>query len=93
MWRLVDQQLDKFIDRGACEFMADYAKPLSMLVIADLLGVPLEDHDEFKAAFAQRARRRVRRQEAPTPQPAGVAGREVRTPISRTAGDDLARTC
>jgi cytochrome P450 len=51
MWRLVDQQIDKFIDRGACEFMADYAKPLSMLVIADLLGVPLEDHGEFRAAL------------------------------------------
>src|SRR5262245_44096622 len=51
MWRLVDQQIDKFLDRGSCEFMADYAKPLSMLVIADLLGVPLEDHDEFRRAL------------------------------------------
>jgi cytochrome P450 len=48
MWRLVDQQIDKFLNRGSCEFMADYAKPLTMLVIADLLGVPLEDHDEFR---------------------------------------------
>jgi cytochrome P450 len=31
--------------------MAEFAKPLSMLVIADLLGVPLEDHDEFRAAL------------------------------------------
>jgi cytochrome P450 len=52
MWRLADRQLDTFIDRGACEFLADYAKPFSLLVIADLLGVPAEDHDEFKAAFA-----------------------------------------
>jgi cytochrome P450 len=52
MWRLADQQLDTFIDRGACEFLADYAKPFSLLVIADLLGVPAEDHDQFKAAFA-----------------------------------------
>jgi cytochrome P450 len=52
MWRLADQQLDTFIERGRCEFLADYAKPFSLLVIADLLGVPLEDHDEFKAAFA-----------------------------------------
>ena len=27
MWRLADQQIDKFIDNGSCEFMADYAKP------------------------------------------------------------------
>lgn len=52
MWRLADRQLDTFIDRGKCEFLADYAKPFSLLVIADLLGVPAEDHDEFKAAFA-----------------------------------------
>jgi cytochrome P450 len=52
MWRLADQQLDKFIDRGECEFLEDYAKPFSLLVIADLLGVPAEDHDEFRAVFA-----------------------------------------
>ncbi|MDT5243265.1 MAG: hypothetical protein QOD36_641, partial [Mycobacterium sp.] len=52
MWRLADQQLDTFIERGKCEFLADYAKPFSLLVIADLLGVPSEDHDEFRAAFA-----------------------------------------
>ena len=48
MWRLADQQLDKFIVHGSCEFMGDYAKPFAMLVIADLLGVPLEDHAEFR---------------------------------------------
>ena len=48
MWRLADQQLDTFIDKGSCEFMEDYAKPFAMLVIADLLGVPLEDHTEFR---------------------------------------------
>lgn len=52
MWRLADQQLDTFIDRGRSEFLADYAKPFSLLVIADLLGVPAEDHAEFKAVFA-----------------------------------------
>lgn len=52
MWRLADQQLDTFIDKGGCEFLADYAKPFSLLVIADLLGAPHEDHDEFKSVFA-----------------------------------------
>ena len=51
MWRLADQQLDKFIDKGSCEFMEDYAKPFAMLVIADLLGVPLEDHAEFRSVL------------------------------------------
>jgi cytochrome P450 len=53
MWRLADQQLDTFIDRGRCEFLEDYAKPFSLLVIADLLGVPAEDHEEFREAFAK----------------------------------------
>ncbi|EJZ05058.1 cytochrome P450 [Mycolicibacterium vaccae] len=52
MWRLADRQLDTFIERGSAEFLGDYAKPFSLLVIADLLGVPAEDHEEFKAAFA-----------------------------------------
>jgi cytochrome P450 len=52
MWRLADKQLDKFISVGKCEFLEDYAKPFSLLVIADLLGVPAEDHDEFRAVFA-----------------------------------------
>ncbi|MGC2654594.1 MAG: cytochrome P450 [Mycobacterium sp.] len=52
MWRLVDQQIDNFLDNGSCEFLEDYAKPLSMLVIADLLGVPVEDQREFRAVLA-----------------------------------------
>jgi cytochrome P450 len=52
MWRLADQQLDTFIEQGQCEFLEDYAKPFSLLVIADLLGVPAEDHEEFRAVFA-----------------------------------------
>jgi cytochrome P450 len=52
MWRLADRQLDTFLERGACEFLADYAKPFSLMVIADLLGVPEEDHPEFQAVFA-----------------------------------------
>lgn len=51
MWRLADEQLDTFIERGSCEFLVNYAKPFSLLVIADLLGVPAEDHEEFRAAF------------------------------------------
>ena len=52
IWRLSDQQLDTFIDRGRCEFMEDYAKPLATLVIADLLGVPAEDHSQFRAVLS-----------------------------------------
>lgn len=52
MWRLADQQLDEFLSRGTCEFLDDYARPFSGLVIADLLGVPTEDHEEFRAVFS-----------------------------------------
>jgi cytochrome P450 len=49
---LADKQLDSFAGDGHCEFLAAYAKPLSLFVIADLLGVPEEDHREFGAVMA-----------------------------------------
>lgn len=52
MWRLADEQLDKFVAGGSTEFIEDYAKPFSMLVIADLLGVPTADHQEFRRVMA-----------------------------------------
>lgn len=48
MWELADRQLDEFIAKGSCEFMNDYAKPFSGLVIAELLGVPEEDRATFR---------------------------------------------
>lgn len=52
MWRLADQQLDTFVDSGRCEFLGQFAQPFSLLVIADLLGVPEEDFPLFLAALA-----------------------------------------
>lgn len=52
MWALADQQLDEFVAHGKCEFLEDYAKPFTMLVIADLLGVPAADHQEFRDVLA-----------------------------------------
>src|SRR6201991_4706667 len=51
MWRLADRHIDEFIADGQCEFLASYAKPFSLLVVADLLGVPESDHEDFRAAF------------------------------------------
>jgi cytochrome P450 len=51
MWRLADECLDDFVANGKCEFLSAFAKPFSLLVIADLLGVPHEDHDEFRAVL------------------------------------------
>jgi cytochrome P450 family 150 subfamily A5 len=48
MWEYADRQIDEFIERGSCEFVSEYASPFAMLVIADLLGVPRQDHDLFR---------------------------------------------
>jgi cytochrome P450 len=51
MWRLADHQLDEFVGAGTCEFISAYAQPFAMLVVADLLGVPAEDHQRFRQGF------------------------------------------
>lgn len=49
MWRLADAQIDEFVANRSCDFIGDYAVPFTMLVIADLLGVPDADHGIFRA--------------------------------------------
>lgn len=54
MWRLADEVLDDIFARepaGRCEFLSAFAKPFSLLVIADLLGVPEGDHEEFRTVL------------------------------------------
>jgi len=48
MWALADRLIDEFADRGEVEFCGAYAGPFTLLVIADLLGVPREDHQTFR---------------------------------------------
>ena len=48
MGRLADRQLTELIERGSCEFIGEYASPFTLVVIADLEGVPESDHDLFK---------------------------------------------
>lgn len=45
---LADELIDEFIDAGSVEFIDGFAGPFPFLVVADLLGVPREDHAEFK---------------------------------------------
>lgn len=52
MWRLADRQIDGFHSAGRCEFIDEYASAFTLLVIADLLGVPEADHEVFRANFA-----------------------------------------
>lgn len=51
MWRLADRQLDEFLASGKSEFLIDYAKPFSLLVVADMLGVPESDHEQFRTVL------------------------------------------
>jgi cytochrome P450 len=41
--RLADQLIDKWIDRGSVEFIGEFARPLPQMVMASVLGFPLED--------------------------------------------------
>ncbi|NKY49004.1 cytochrome P450 [Nocardia vermiculata] len=52
IWQLADRQLDEFIGTGRCEFLDEYARPFATLAIADLLGVPDADRDEFRSVLA-----------------------------------------
>jgi cytochrome P450 len=47
--RLVDELLDRVQEAGRMDVIADLAWPLPVTVIAELLGLPPEDRDKFKA--------------------------------------------
>ena len=47
--RHVDELIDEFIDRGEVEFKAAFADRLPLLVMMELLGLPLEQEDLWKA--------------------------------------------
>jgi cytochrome P450 len=55
MGTLADGLIDELAGRGETEFNAAYARPFTLLVIADLLGVPREDHDTFRGWLAGNA--------------------------------------
>jgi cytochrome P450 len=48
MWSLAEGLIDEFAERGEVELCKGYAVPFTLLVIADLLGVPREDHATFR---------------------------------------------
>ncbi len=45
---LVDEMIAGIRERGEFDLMRDFAEPLPAIVIAELLGVPAEDHRQFK---------------------------------------------
>ncbi|MEU6260488.1 cytochrome P450 [Streptomyces sp. NPDC047043] len=54
MWHLADGLLDAYLAPGEGEFIGGFAGPFTLLVIADLLGVPEEDREEFMHALQRR---------------------------------------
>ncbi|HXX90061.1 MAG TPA: cytochrome P450 [Acidimicrobiales bacterium] len=55
MWRMADRLMDGFLPEGTCEFIGAYAEPFTLLVIADLEGVPESDHGTFREHLSTKA--------------------------------------
>ncbi len=63
MWGLADRVIDEFCGNGKCEFVKEYANPYTLLVIADLLGVPESDFGKFRSSLTKPAERPLGGQE------------------------------
>jgi cytochrome P450 len=50
LWRLADEQLNRFIAEGKCEIVIDYNFPFTLDAITDLLGVPEADRERLRRA-------------------------------------------
>jgi cytochrome P450 len=50
--RLADELIAEIEGQRGCELIRDYAKPFATLVIAELLGVPEDDREQFRAILA-----------------------------------------
>ena len=53
MGELCDRIIDEFIAGGRYEVVSQYGQPFAQLVIADLLGVPAEDHARFRTMIGK----------------------------------------
>ena len=53
MWQIADEVLDEFLAPGEGDFIAGFAAPFTLRVIADLLGVPEEDRPELLERLAK----------------------------------------
>jgi hypothetical protein len=70
--QLIDELLDRAQDARALDVIADFAYPLAVIVICEMLGVPARDRDRFKQWSADIARGL---DAISLPAPAGVAER------------------
>jgi cytochrome P450 len=47
--RIVDDLIDNFVDRGWCEFISEFANPLPIAVIGEVLGLPRSAFSHLRA--------------------------------------------
>jgi len=47
--RMATAYIDRFIEQGRCDFVADFAGRLPMDVVSEMLGVPASDRDQLRA--------------------------------------------
>jgi cytochrome P450 len=53
MWRFADEMVRETVAKGTCEVLNEVATPYVTLVIADLLGVPEADRQQFREVIDQ----------------------------------------
>jgi cytochrome P450 len=46
--QIVDRLVDAVQDKGSMDLIEEFAYPLPVIVICEMLGVPVQDHDRFK---------------------------------------------
>ncbi len=45
---ICNELMDSALERGECDLVGDFAYPLPVQVIVEMLGVPAEDHEQFR---------------------------------------------
>lgn len=53
MWQLAERPLGQLLEGGQGEYIGEFAGPFTLLVIADLLGVPESDREHFARTLGQ----------------------------------------
>jgi cytochrome P450 len=85
---LVEEHLERIVERGRAELMADYCEPVSVLALAQVLGIGDVDGEVLRRWFADLAQGATNFEEDPVKQQIGdAASREV----DETLAPDFAR--
>jgi cytochrome P450 len=55
LWKVADETISRFVERGQCDLIRDFANPFTLVAVADLLGVPPDFHDELLSNLQHKA--------------------------------------